>query len=108
MAKKRSSKPALGQNKKVVVSVPKEDVEKMEELHDINMIDEAKEMASEKFDVKKEDVKVEVVPEVEEKPEQPIEPEVEEVKEEEVKPRKKVSELTAAEYRYYMNTGKIL
>ena len=111
MANRRKSKTVLGQttpieeSKEVKVTVAKEDVDAIKELHDLDLVKEAKEMAAEETGVNVEDVIVEIVEEPE-APEQPLE---EVVTDEVVATPKvrKVGDLNAQEYRYYMNTGII-
>jgi hypothetical protein len=111
-AKKRGrpAKSALNQKKEVNVSVSEKDVEKVEELHNIDLVEEAKEMASEEFNVPEENVVVEITPEepeveevVSEEPEQPIEPE----EEEEAPKQRTLADLSTAELRNYYRTGKM-
>jgi hypothetical protein len=109
MANRRKSKTVLGQTpveeKKVVnVAVSDKDVEMVKELHDVDIVEEAKKMAAEEAGIDVDDVIVEII-ETPEAPEQPEEP-IEEVKVEAPKLRK-VSDLNEQEYRYYMNTGII-
>ena len=119
----RPSKSALNQEKETKVSVSEKDVEKVKELHDIDLVDEAKKMTSEEFDVPEEKVKVDVVPEKpeEKEPEQPeetpeeiVEPEqpeetpeeiVEEKEENDIKPRP-MSQWSMDEIRRFKRTGK--
>lgn len=115
MAKRgRPSKNVLNQDNEVKVTVSEEDVKKIKELHDIDLVEESKEMASEEFDVPK----VDVVPEepvaseeeVVEEPEQPLVVEEEIVEKPEVveKPKKKtLAELSTAELRRFQRTGKM-
>jgi DNA primase len=120
MANKRGrpSKNVLNQDNEVKITVSEDDVKKTKELHDIDLVEESKEMASEKFGVSKEDVKVDVVPEepvamekeVVEEPEQPLVVEEPVVKEEvvEEKPKKKtLADLSTAELRRFQRTGKM-
>lgn len=116
----RPKKSALNQKKETKVSVSEKDVEKVKELHDIDLVDELKETASEEFDVPEEKVKVDIVPEEPEEtePEQPEEtpeeiveeketPEeiVEEKEENDIKPRP-MSEWSPAELRRFQRTGR--
>lgn len=63
MPRGRKTKSVLNQEPEVKVTVSETDAKKVEELHNIDLVKEAKEMASENFDVPEENVKVEVVSE---------------------------------------------
>jgi len=107
------------EEKKVVnVTVSNEDVEKLKELHDLDIVKEVKEMTAEEAGVNVEDVIVKIT----EAPEQPIEEipvevptqevfpseddYVEETEEDE-KPPRTMASLSKAELRWFQRTGKM-
>lgn len=96
----------------VKITVSKEDIDAMKELHDLDLVEEAKEMIAEEKGVNIEDVKVEFV-------NQPISIEIpgnieEPKKEEEVmelmirRPSKaQLAKLSKSGYRWYQRTGML-
>jgi hypothetical protein len=116
MAKKRGrpQKSVLGQTKEEVkVTVPEEVVDELEEKHDVDAVEEIKEIVAEEAEISVDEVKVDVVPEepVVEEPVVEEEPEVVDEAEEPVveeEPRERtVADLNSDELKLYYRTGRI-